>query len=169
MAFGSSIVMDQPRTMFAHVVSVQGVAVMITNHQVQPLPMRPGKGSDTGRIVCQTCGGQFLVTVQSRDRTTARRVRYFVSGLIGLALAALLLWLTFAVGMQPDGSDSDLDTDVASWMGYTGIAGVLLPIFGLGYLIHARKYDGVGNLRRISEDGAKFIRATGHKLLPSKY
>lgn len=168
MAFGSSIVMDQPRTMFAHVLSVRGVAVVVTNHRVQPLPMRPEKGSGKGVIVCQACGGQFLVTVQSRDRTTARRVRYFVLGLIGLALGALLLWLSFDVAIQPDGPDSDLDTDVASWLAYTGIAGVLLPIFGLGYLSNARRYDGVGNLRRVSEDGTRFVRASGHKLLPSK-
>ncbi|QJT03355.1 hypothetical protein G9272_26295 [Streptomyces asoensis] len=78
------------------------------------------------------------------------------------------LWLTFDVAVQPDGPDSDLDTDVASWLAYTGIACVLLPIFGLGYLIHARRYDGVGSLRRVGEDGTRFVRASGHKLLPSK-
>lgn len=171
MAFGSSIVMDQPRTMFAHVLSVQGGvagAVMVTNHRIQPLPMRPREGSGTGKLVCQACGEQFLVTVHSRDRTTAKRVRYFVLGLTGLALAALLLWLTFDVAMQPDGSDLDMDPDIASWYGYTGIAGVFLPILGLSYLINARKYDGVGKLRRIGEDGTTSIRTAGHKLLPSK-
>ncbi|MFF2786055.1 hypothetical protein ACFVT6_04695 [Streptomyces sp. NPDC058049] len=160
--------MDQPRTMFAHVLSVQGIAVMVTDHRVQPLPMRPQEGSGTGRIVCAACGEQFLVTVHSRARTTARRVRSFVLGLIGLALAALLLWLTFDVGMQPDGPDRGADPDIASWYAYSGIAGVLLPVFGLGYLINARKYDGVGRLRRIGEDGTASIRTAGHKLLPSK-
>lgn len=168
MAFGSSIVMDQPRTMFAHVLSVRGVAVVVTNHRVQPLPLRPVEGSGTGRIVCAACGDQFLVTVHSCARTTSGRVRYFVLGLIGLALAALLLWLTFDVGMQPDGPDTGADPDSASWYGYTGIAGVLLPVFGLGYLINARKYDGVGKLRRIGEDGTTSLRTAGHKLLPSK-
>lgn len=168
MAFGSSIVMDQPRTMFAHVLSVQGVAVMVTNHRVQPLPLRPAEGSSTGKLVCQACGRQFLVTVHSRTRTTAKRVRYFVLGLAGLALAALLLWLTFDVAMQPDGSDPDMDPDIASWFVYTGIPGVLLPLLGLGYLINARKYDGVDKLRRIDEDGTTSIRTAGHKLLPSR-
>ncbi|MFI5819445.1 hypothetical protein ACIA8I_09940 [Streptomyces rishiriensis] len=168
MAFGSSIVMDQPRTMFAHVLSVQGTAVVVTNHRVQPLPMRPQEGSSTGKLVCQACGQQFLVTVHSCARTTAKRVRYFVLGLTGLALAALLLWLTFDVAMQPDGSDLDTDPDTASWYGYTGMTGILLPIFGLGYLINARKYDGVGKLRRIGEDGTPSIRTAGHKLLPSR-
>ncbi|MER5430574.1 hypothetical protein [Streptomyces sp. NPDC002588] len=168
MAFGSSIVMDQPRTMFAHVLSVQGVAVMVTNHRVQPLPMRPAEGSSTGKLVCQACGQQFLVTVDSHARTTAKRVRYFVLGLTSLALAALLLWLTFDVAIQPDGSDLDMDPDIASWFGYTGIPGILLPFFGLGYLINARKYDGVGKLRRIGEDGTTSIRTAGHKLLPSR-
>lgn len=122
---------------------------MVTNHRVQPLPMRPEEGSGTGGIVCEACGEQFLVAVHSRARTTAKRVRYFVHGLIGLALAALLLWLTFDVAMQPDGPDLDMDPDIASWYGYTGTAGILLPFFGLGYLINARTYDGVGKLRPV--------------------
>lgn len=168
MAFGSSIVMDQPRTMFAHVLRVQGAAVVVTDHRVQPLPMRPKEGSSTGELICQACGQQFLVTVHSCARTTAKRVRYFVLVLTSLALAALLLWLTVDVAMQPDGSDLDTDPDSAAWYGNTGIAGILLPIFGLGYLINARKYDGVGKLRRISEDGTTSIRTAGHRLLPSR-
>ncbi|WP_329538048.1 hypothetical protein OG568_58300 (plasmid) [Streptomyces sp. NBC_01450] len=117
--------------------SVQGVTVMVTNHRVQPLPMRPEEGSGTGRIVCEACGEQFLVTIHSRTRTTAKRVRYFVLGLIGLALAALLLWLTFDVAMQPDGPDLDMDPDIASWYGYTGIAGILTPLVRAG-LPHQR-------------------------------
>lgn len=168
MAFGSSIVMDQPRTMFAHMLSAKGVAVVVTNHRVQPLPMRPAEGSGTGRIVCGACGRQFLVTVHSRDRPHARRVLFFVLGLVGLALAALLLWLTFGVAMQPDGPDLDTEPDNASWYGYTGMAGIFLPVIGLAYLINARKYDGVGGLRRIGEDGTTSRLAAGHKLMPGK-
>ncbi|MFF2522598.1 hypothetical protein [Streptomyces liangshanensis] len=160
--------MDQPRTYFAHILSARGVAVLVTNHQVQPLPVRPREGNRTSGIVCSACGEQFLVTVDSCARTTALRVRYFIVGLVLLALSAFLLWLTFSVGMQPDGPDLDLDPDNASWLGYTGVTGFLLPIFGLGLLLHSRRYDGVGKLRRIGADGRPSKLVAGHKLLPNK-
>ncbi|MER6256613.1 hypothetical protein ABT224_35215 [Streptomyces sp. NPDC001584] len=48
------------------------------------------------------------------------------------------------------------------------VLGLIGLALGLGYLINARRYDGVGRLRRIGEDGTASIRTAGHKLLPGK-
>ncbi|MFJ6983789.1 MULTISPECIES: hypothetical protein [unclassified Streptomyces] len=162
----STVIRDVPSTMFAHVLGAKGVAVVTVTHRVQQLPARPARGSAGTGFVCATCGKRFRVTLHSSAATVRRRVTYLVLGLLFLALAAFLLWLTFAVGIQPDGpEDLDYDTDTASWMPYTGLSGFFAPVLGLTFLLLARKYDGVAKLRRVDADGTPSVLTEGHKLM----
>jgi hypothetical protein len=74
-----------------------------------------------------------------------------------------LIWLTFSVGVTS--GNPEQDNTIAAWAMPAFFGGLALAVTGLAAIITSRKYDGVGRLRRLTEDGTTSRLTQGHKLM----
>ncbi|WP_405819871.1 hypothetical protein OG241_30960 [Streptomyces sp. NBC_01390] len=74
-----------------------------------------------------------------------------------------LIWLTFSSGVTS--CNPEQDNTIAAWAMPAFFGGLALAITALAAIIMSRKYDGVGKLRRLTEDGTTSRQTHGHKLM----